>query len=80
MLPFRPLPLDELLDLCVLNRLIHSYHHRGPHVVLVQEEYVHELSPEHAHLFLENLVRYARDGVHVRPPLHAVGTGRLRES
>lgn len=66
---FRPpsLHLDELLDLCVCNRLIDSYHLRGKTIVLVQSEYVHELSPEHARLFLQNLITYSRSNVFPGP-------------
>lgn len=60
MLSHFTLALDELLDVCVQNRLIDRYHCAGAVVVIEQETYVHELTPEQAHLYLQCLVRYAR--------------------
>lgn len=57
--------LRDLLDLCTRNRLIDRYVVRGTSVVIHQEAYVHDLTPEQAHLFLENLVFYARSNVHL---------------
>jgi hypothetical protein len=64
----RVLSLDELLEVCVHNQLIDRYRKQGAVLVLEQESYVHELTPEHAHLYLQILVRYARYNLDIVPP------------
>lgn len=68
MLSHFTLALDELLDVCVQNRLIDRYHCAGAVVVIEQETYVHELTPEQAHLYLQCLVRYARGNLELHLP------------
>lgn len=69
------LPVEELLDVCVRNQLITDYQQTEQRIVFVQDHSVYELSPEHAQLYLQNLIRYARGNLQLAPPAHTTDPG-----
>lgn len=81
MYPPPQLALGDLLDVCQQNRLIDRYEWRGADVTISQAEYVHELTPDQARLFLESLVRLTRTSlIFPAPRLPALAGRAFRPS